>query len=143
MVRRDIAFYPHRDSELSYGQFNIISIYGNDRKGRMKFLKDALMKRQEKIDQWLKVIEPGQILFIDSEGLITNYDGYENYIEQFLGNISGRHKLRKRYFDPEVAKKKCIEIYKEYLNAEDLDDLSSLEEWYSNKIKLGIASKVL
>jgi hypothetical protein len=143
MVRRDIAFYPYRDSELSYGQFNIISIYGNDRRGRMKFLKDALIKRLEKIDQWLNVIEPDQILFVDFEGLINNYDFYETHIEQFLGKVNGRHKFRKKYFNPEVAQRKCIGIYKQYLNAEDLDDFSSLEEWYSNKIKSGIASKVL
>jgi hypothetical protein len=137
MVRRNIIFSPFRCSQLSYGQFNIISIYGNDRKGRMQFLKDAFIKRLEKIDSWLRVIEPDQILFVDFEGLVNKYDVYETRIEQFLGNINGRHKFRKKYFNPEVAKKNSIGIYKNYLSEEELKDLSSLEDWYNNKTKLG------
>jgi hypothetical protein len=137
MVKRNIDFSPFRCSQLSYGQFNITSIYGNDRRGRFKFLKDAFIKRLEKIDVWFQVIEPDQILFVDFEGLVNNYDVYERRIEQFLGNINGRHKLRKKYFNPEVAQKNSIGIYKNYLNEEELEDLSSLEDWYNNKIKLG------
>jgi hypothetical protein len=136
MIRREIDFSPFRSSELNYGQFNIASIYGNDRKSRLKFLKDALKKRLEKIDKWSTVIEPRQILFVDFEGLINNYNDYETRIEQFLGNIQGRHKFRMKYFNPEVGRKRGIGIYKTYLNEEELEDLSSLEDWYNNKLKL-------
>lgn len=137
MIRRDIAFSPFRCSQLSYGQFNITSIYGNDRKGRLKFLTDALSRRLEKIDEWLKVIEPDKILFVDFEGLANNYDFYETRIEQFIGNIDGKHKFKKKYYNPEVAKKNSIGIYKNYLNEDELKDLSSLEAWYNNKLKSG------
>jgi hypothetical protein len=137
MVKRNIDFSPFRCSQLSYGQFNLISIYGNDRKGRLNFLKDAFKHRLEKIDNWLSVIGPDQILFVDFEGLVNNYDVYETRIENFLGNINGRHKFRKKYFNPEVAKKNSIGIYKNWLNEEELEGLSSLEDWYNNKIKLG------
>lgn len=135
MVRRDIAFHPFRSSDLNYAQFNIVSIYGNDRKGRLKFLKDALLKRLEKFDQWLTIIDPDNILFVDFDYLINDYDACEVQIENFLGNISGRHKLRKKYFNPEIAQRNCIGIYKKYLNEEDLVDLAPLEDWYNKKIK--------
>ena len=126
MVRREIIFSPFRNSQLSYGQFNIISIYGNDRKGRMKFLTDALKKRVERIDQWLNVLGPDQILFVDFEGLINHYEVYKTRIEQFLGIKDDRHKFKKKYFDPEKAKKRCIGIYENYLNEQEIEDLRSL-----------------
>jgi hypothetical protein len=141
MVRRNIDFSPFRCSQLSYGQFNITSIYGNDRKGRFKFIKDAFEMRLGKIDNWLKVIEPEQILFVDFEGLVNDYDVYETRIEHFLGNINGKHKFRKKYFNPEKAKANSIGIYKNYLSKEELESLSSLEDWYKNKIRHGMFSQ--
>jgi len=135
MIRRDIVFSPFRCSQLSYGQVNIISIYGNDRKGRLRFVTDALRKRLEVVDQWLDNIEPDKILLVDFEGLVNNYDVYKSNIEQFIGNIKDRHKLKFKYYNPEIAKKNSIGIYKKYLTEEEIADLSSLESWYNNKIK--------
>jgi hypothetical protein len=135
MVRREIIFSPFRSSQLNYGQFNIISIYGNDRKGRMKFLTDALKKRVEKIDQWMNVLKPDQVLFIDFEGLINHYEVYKTKIEQFLGVSSDRHKFKMKYFNPDKAKQRCIGIYKNYLSEEEIEDLASLEVWYNSKVK--------
>jgi hypothetical protein len=134
MIKRDIIFSPFRSAQLSYGQFNITSIYGNDRRGRMQFLIDALKKRLEKIDQWQKVLQQDQILFIDFEGLINKYPLYKTIIENYLGLESARHISSKMYFDPDVAKKNSLGIFEKYLNAEELSNLSDLEEWYQNKI---------
>ena len=134
MVRREIIFSPFRSSQLSYGQFNIISIYGNDRKGRMKFLRDALEKRVERFDQWINVLGPDQILFIDFEGLINNYELYKARIEEFLGTNSDRHKYKKKYFHPDAARKRCIGIYKKYLSEDEIEELVSLEVWYNSKV---------
>lgn len=134
MIRREISFSPFRCSQLSFGQFNITSIYGNDRRGRLNFIRDALEKRLEKIDKWQQVIGPDKILFVDFEGLINNYEQYEIRIEQFIGNTSGKHKLRKKYFNPEVAQKNSIGICRKYLHDEDLNNMSSLEGWYREKL---------
>lgn len=141
MVKRNITFAPFRNPELSYEQFNITSIYGNDHKGRLKFMKDALLKRGEMLDAWLNKIEPDRILFVDFEGLANNYDVYEKRLERYLGNIEGKHIQRKKRYNPEVAQRNSIGIYKKYLKTEDLEDLSSLEKWYINKLNLGIAGK--
>lgn len=135
MIRRDIIFSPFSNAQLSYGQFNIISIYGNDRKGRVKFLKDALKNRLEKIDKWLDVMDHDQILLIDFEGLVNNYDDYKSEIEQFLGLSFESHKLKRVYFNPEAALENSIGIYKNYLSDEEAEDLSDLNEWYNNKVK--------
>jgi hypothetical protein len=135
MVRREIIFSPFRNSQLSYGQFNIISIYGNDRKGRMKFLTDALKKRVEKIDEWLEVLRPDQVLFVDFEGLINHYEVYEAKIEQFLGISSERHKFKMKYFNPDKARQRCIGIYENCLSEQEIQDLASLEVWYNSKVK--------
>ena len=135
MIRRDIVYSPFRCSQLSYGQVNIISIYGNDRNGRIKFVIDALEKRLEAIDQWLEVIDPENILLVDFEGLVNNYDVYKSNIERFIGNINGRHKFMNKYFNIEFAKQNSIGIYRHYLTDEDLEALSSLEVWYNKKVK--------
>jgi hypothetical protein len=140
MVRRDIAFYPFRYSKLDYGQFNIISIYGNDRNGRMKFLIDALKLRVDKYDRWLNMINQDQILFVDFEGLVNDYNAYEKRIEQFIGKIEGKHIFRQKYFNPEVAKKNSIGIFSKYLNDQELEDLAPLDEWYRKKISEGKVS---
>jgi hypothetical protein len=135
MVKREIVFSPFRNSWLTYGQFNIMSIYGNDRRGRMKFNTDALKKRIILLDQWIKKLGPDQILLIDFEGLSYNYVNYKSQIENFLGLKEDQHKFKKQYFNPDVAIKNSIEIYKNYLTNEEIEDLSDLEAWYNDKIK--------
>ena len=135
MIRREIVFSPFRDAQISYGQFNIVSIYGNDRKGRIRFVMDALKKRLEILDQWVEKLGPEQLLLIDFEGLSKNYDSYKSEIENFLGLRKDKHKFAKKYFDPDIAMKKGIGIFKDYLSAEELEDLSDLEAWYNNKFK--------
>jgi hypothetical protein len=141
MVRRDIIFSPFRSAQLSYGQFNIVSIYGNDRKGRMKFLSDALQKRHERIDQWLRVLKHDQVLLIDFEGLVNKYDIYKSEIEQFLDITDDKHKFKNIYFNPEVALKNSIGIFSKYLSEEELADLAELEFWYNEKLSKSIHYK--
>jgi fructose-1,6-bisphosphatase len=40
-----------------------------------------------------------------------------------------------KYFNPEKAKKRCLGIYENYLNKEEIEDLASLIAWYNNKVK--------
>lgn len=135
MIKRGILYSPFRSPFLSYGQVNIMSIYGNDRKGMINFLKDALKKRLEKIDYLEKVLNTDKFLLIDFEGLVSNYDVYRSIIENFLGDMNDKHKSKRKYFNPDVAKKNSIDIYKDYLTEEDLEDLSELEDWYLNKVR--------
>jgi hypothetical protein len=136
MVRRDIVFSPFRNSQINYAQFNIVSIYGNDRKGRMKFVTDALKKRVEVIDQWMKALGPDKMLVINFEGLISNYDVYKSQIEIFLGLSKDRHKYKNKYFNPDVALKNSIGIFKDYLSEEEIEDLSDLQTWYNDKFMI-------
>jgi hypothetical protein len=135
MVKRDIPFSPFRDAQLTYGQFNITSIYGNDRKGRMKFLTDALKKRVAIIEEWQKEIGADRFMLIDFEGLANKYDDYKPEIEQFLGISNEQHLLKKTHFNPDVALKNSIGIFSSYLNKEEIEDLAELEAWYKKKIK--------
>ena len=120
--------------QLSYGQFNITSIYGNDRKGRMKFLTDALKKRVTVIDEWQKELGPDRFMLIDFEGLANKYDDYKPEIEQFLAIDNERHLFKKAYFNPDVALKKSVGIFSSYLNEEEIADLAELDVWYQKKI---------
>lgn len=136
MVKRDIQFSPFRDAQLTYGQFNILSIYGNERKGRMKLLTDALKQRVTVIDEWQKEIGADRFLLIDFEGLANKYDDYKPEIEQFLGINSERHLCKKMYFNPEDVLKNSLGIFNSYLNEEEIQDLAELEAWYKGKVKL-------
>ena len=139
MIKRGILYAPFRSPFLSFGQVNIMSIYGSNRKGMMSFLKDAMKKRLEKIDIIIKTLSAEKFLLLDFEGLVNNYDNYKSVIEGFLGISPDNHKNRKEYFNPEFPKKKSIAIYRDYLNEEDLRDLEWFEEWYNNKVKNAIA----
>jgi hypothetical protein len=135
MIKRGILYSPFRSPFLSYGQVNIMSVYGNDRNSMMNFHKDGLKKRLEKIDYLEKVLDRNELLLIDFEGLILNYDVYKSIIETFLGdNIKDKHIFKRKYFNPEIAKNNSIGIYRNYLTKEDLDQISDLEDWYNNKI---------
>lgn len=138
IIKRGIIYHPFRSPFLSYGQVNIMSIYGNDRKGMLQFQKDALLNRLLKLDLLEKNITPDKILLIDFEGLVNNYDTYRLAIEHFLGDIRGKQIKGKICFDPEKAKKNSIGIFRGYLTEEELNDLEELEKWYSCK-----AGKVL
>jgi hypothetical protein len=135
MIKRDIAFSPFISAKISYGQFNIISIYGNDRNGRIRFLKDALRKRFEMIDQWLELLNPSEVLLVDFEGMVQNYEVYKSEIEKFIGLDSADHKYKKIYFNPDVALKNSIGIFRNYLTDDEINDLSNLNEWYNNKLR--------
>lgn len=141
MIRRDIVFSPFKSAQLSYGQFNIISIYGNDRKARLKFVSDALKNRLEIIDQWMKVLPIDQFLLVDFEGLVSHYDVYRSEIEKFLGISDENHKCKKQYFNPEVALKNSIGIFKNYLTNEELENLIELESWYNKKVQRRISEQ--
>jgi hypothetical protein len=135
MIRRDIAFSPFRNTQLSYGQFNIMSIYGNDRKGRLKFLTDALKNRIETIDHWQKKLNPDQFMLIDFDGMVINYDDYKAEIEKFLGINEENHRDKKMHLNPDVALQNSIGIYKQYLTEDEVRNLSGLEDWYNQKIR--------
>lgn len=135
MIRRDIEFSPFRANQLTYGQFNLISIYGNDRKGRFKFLTDALKNRLETIDHWQKILPEDQFMLIDFEGMVKNYEDYKLEIEKFLGITEEYHKNKKVHLDPDIALKNSIGIYKQYLSEDEIIILSGLEAWYNQKIR--------
>ena len=113
---------------------NIMSIYGRDRKGVVRFYIDAIRKRLEYFDNLETILPPEEILFIDFEGLVNNYDIYKSVIESFIGNLKDKQKFPKKYFDPDVVRKN-IDISKKYLEDEDLMELAELENWYNKKIK--------
>jgi hypothetical protein len=135
MIRREIEFSPFRTSQLSYGQFNIVSIYGNDRKGRFNFITEALRKRFEKIDQWLKVLDQGEVLLVDFEGLVKNHDLYKLEIEKFLGIDGLNHIDKRKHFNPDIALRNSIGIFNDYLDDSEQNALADLEEWHGQKIK--------
>jgi len=134
MIRREIVFSPFRNAQLSYGQFNTLSIYGTDRKGRLNFMIDALRCRLETIDRWRTVLDEDQFMIIDFEGLANNYSEYKSEIEKFLGLKEEDQKHFKEFYSPDIALKNSIGIYKDYLSEDEISCLSDLESWYNSKV---------
>lgn len=133
LIKRNILFLPFSTPKMHPTSVNILSIYGRDRKGMMQFLTEALKYRLQDLDSLEKALEPDEVLMIDFEGLVNNYEHYKTMIENFLDISDSNHKNRRKYFDPELSKKN-IGIYKNFLNEEDLHLMSELEEWYHTKI---------
>lgn len=133
MIKRGVLFSPFSSPEITYTSANILSIYGKDRKGMMRFMIDALKKRIEEFDNLQELLDPDKILLIDYEGLITNYEYYKSVIEDFLGLPNEYHEHKKMYFNPEASEQN-IGQYKNIFFEEEIDGLHELEEWYSNKV---------
>ena len=142
LVKRGVLFSPFRTPAMTPPGVNIMSIYGRNRQGMIRFLTDALKKRITAYDNYEKFLESDQLLMIDFEGLVKQYDLYKTVIENFLGISKMNHKLRYNFFNPEMSKNN-IDIYANYLNEDELSELSDLEIWYNQKISINdIKSKV-
>jgi hypothetical protein len=135
IVRRGIIYSPFRSPFLNYPQVNIMSVYGKSRRSMMHFHTDALKGRLEKVIGLIDSIPRDKFLLIDFESLAVNYDSYKNLIDDFLEIDESHHKLKKKYYDPDVAIRNSIGMYKNYLNDEDLEDLKEIEMLYKDKIK--------
>lgn len=134
LISYNALFVPFRSTYMTGTGDNIMSIYGRDRKGMIKFLIDAIRKRFEDYDYLENLLPPEELLLIDYEGLVNNYDVYKSVIESFIGDLKYKHKFQKKYFDPNVSLNN-IDIYKNYLSEADIMELSELEDWYLKKIR--------
>ena len=134
IVRNGYLFNPYGAPVMNHGGVVLETIYGRNRKGAIKFHIEAIKKRMEWIDLLKKEFNSDQLLLIDFEGLVQNYDHYVTAIEAFIGNIEPHHKDCKLYFDPQNATK-SIGIHKEYLNGDEIRSLEELDNWYKNMIK--------
>ena len=125
---------PFNTPNLTGATDNIMTIYGRERIGIINFNLDAIKKRLEYFDYLENNLSNDDFLLIDFEGFANNYDVYKSVIESFVGDLKYNHKFPKKYFDPEIAKE-SIDIHKNYLNDEDLMQLTELEDWYNKKIR--------
>ena len=142
LVKRGVLFSPFRTPVMTPPGVNIMSIYGRNRDGMMKFLIDALRKRITAYDSYESFLEPDKLLMVDFEGLVKQYDLYKTVIENFLGISKVNHKLKYKYFNPELSKNN-IDIHSNYLNEDSINQLSDLEMWYNEKIiKNDIESRI-
>lgn len=134
LIKRNALFVPFRSPKMTGTADNIMFIYGRDRKGMVKFLIDAIKKRLELFDYLENVLPPEEILLIDFESLINNYDVSKSVIETFIGDLKYKHNFQKKFFDPDVARN-SIDIYRNYLKEEDFNELSELNDWYLKRIE--------
>ncbi len=134
MINRGVLFSAFNSPVITYTGVNILSVYGKDRKGMIRFLSQALKKRMDDYDYLERYLNPEQILIIDFEGLVNKYELYKSKIEGFPGNLSNKHKFKSKYFTPDISRNN-IGIYKKFLYPEDLEEMSELQEWYSNRCK--------
>jgi hypothetical protein len=130
IIKKGALYAPLGAPFMNHGGLLIESIYGRKRENAIKFHLDAIKKRMEWVDHLKETLEENNILLIDFEGLINNYDHYKKIIEQFIGNKAQHHINPKLFFNPTKAKKN-IGIYREYLNQSDLDSMFELKNWYN------------
>ncbi len=133
IIKRGFLFKPYGNSIMTLAGYNLETIYGRDRIGAIRLSIDSIRCRLKWIEYLEKVIEPNNLLVLDFEGLINNYDVYKSKIEDFIGGIKNHHRFKNKYFNPLHAKGN-IDIYKQYLYQDDLPNLAELEDWYINKV---------
>lgn len=130
IIRRGILFQPFRSPVLNYTQVNVMSIYGKERKGMIKFQTDALLNRMENLIHLTEKIDDERLMLVDFNDLVNDYDRCKTSIESFIGISDAFHKYPMNYFNPENTRKNSINIYKDYLSDEELHYFDELEKAY-------------
>lgn len=133
LIKRNILFSSFNSPRMTPTGVNILAIYGRDRKGMLKFLIEAFKKRMEDYDRLENLLGPEKILVIDFEGLVNHYNKYKSHIENFLGINESNHILQRKFFNPEVSKNN-IGLFSNFLDKDEIKELSGLEEWYLKRL---------
>lgn len=133
LIKRNILFLPFNRPKMHPTSVNILSIYGRDRQGMVRFLAEALKCRLQVVDDLERKLGKDNILIMDFEGLVNNYNNYTFVIESFLKIREEDHIFRRKYFNPDMSRNN-IGIYDRYLNRKDLDELVELEQWYRKRL---------
>ncbi|MEI6679699.1 MAG: hypothetical protein WCL21_13880 [Mariniphaga sp.] len=134
IIKRRTLFTPYGPPYMTMAGDNLEAIYGKDKKGAIKFQIDAIQCRLKWIDYLETVLDRDHLLVMDFEGLVTKYDEYKLRVENFIGGIKDHHACKNKYFDP-IRSKENIDIYRKYLDEDDLTDLSGLESWYEKRLE--------
>lgn len=132
IIKRGLLFLPYGSLATNLAGVNIDYIYGRNRKGAIRFQIDAIKIRLSQIDYLENLLGTDKLLLIDFEGFIINRDKYISIVEDFIGGIKDHHKFQNKYFNSIVSKTN-IGIYKEYLDEDELNELTDLQNWYSER----------
>lgn len=130
IIRKDTLYAPYGAPYMNHGGLVLESIYGRSRKSAVTFHVEAIKKRMEWIDKLKTELSKDELLLIDFEGLIKNYDNYRKIIENFIGDLNPNPHKYMKYFNPSNAEKN-IGIFNSILKDEDLMELKALEDWYN------------
>ncbi len=120
-------------ANMTLGGVTLETIYGRNRQGAIDFHIEAIQKRYEWIETLKNELSNDNLLLVDFEGLIKNYEEYKSAIENFIGDIKSDKRSEKLYFDPEKAGK-SLDIYPHILNDSEKVKLKDLESWYAKTI---------
>lgn len=130
IIKNGKLYAPYGAPNVNYGGVALETIFGRSRAAAMKIHITAIKHRQKWIDSLVNELQSDNLLLIDFEGLVNNYETYKTIIENFLGINSKNHSKCKFYYDPKNAIN-SIDIYGNYLIKSELESLSELENWYS------------
>lgn len=132
IIRSGFLFKPYGAPAMTWGGGLLEMIYGRDRAGALKIFNDAVKRLYEELYCLEENVKAENILFVEFEKLVTDYQNQKNRIENFIGMPKGRHCLPETYFIP---KKSClnINIYDKYLSKEEVGALSNIEDLYCKR----------
>ncbi len=134
IVKKGTLYAPYGAPNVNYGGVALETIYGRNKKAAMTIHIEAIRKRFEWIDSLQYDLDKQNLLLVDFEGFINDYDKYKTVIRNFIGNQEKNQTKSKLYFDPKNAKEN-IGIYKNHLNKDEIETLNDLGNWYSTTIR--------
>lgn len=133
IIRKGTLYAPYGAPNMNHGGLVLESIYGRSRKSAVTFHIEAIKKRMEWIDKLKTELSHDELLLIDFEGLINNYENYRKIVENFIGDLNPNPHKYLKYFNPLNALKN-IGIYNSILLDEELQKIKPLEDWYNRNI---------
>jgi len=134
IIKQGLLYVPYGSPYMNLAGANIEAIYGRNRFGAIKFFSDAIKARMEGIERLERILHKEDILVMDFEGLIEEYDKYKSVLEKFLNVDSSGHINKNRYLIPEDSKNN-IGIFENILHENEIKELDDLQKWYIKRLK--------
>ena len=113
------------------GLFEII--YGRDRAGALAIFRDAVKRLYDDMDYIQQNVNPENILIVEFEKLVSDYQYQVDRIENFIGGLKGHHAFPGTRFIPELSVNN-IGIQNSFLTKEEIKGLAGIENAYRKKI---------
>jgi len=134
LVRSGRLFQPFGAPLQTWAGGLLEIIYGRDRAGALAIFKDAVLRLYEDLSFIRRNIDPENLLIVQFEKLVKDYNYQTAKIEDFIGGIDKHHASPKSQFNPERSIQN-IGICEKYLTDTEMKGLADVEAAFRESLR--------